>query len=158
MRPLANVMNRHELPPTGMTLNLSRITTATSAAIQTTQLTDVSATSIAETDLAINVLTIAGQQKVSRQAIERGTGIEDVTMQDLFKRVASQLDYQIINQAATGALAVGKATTYTEAAPDGPKTWPFIFKAESLLEQSLLSTARVSHVVMHTRRWNWLCS
>ncbi len=55
LRPFADQMNKHPLPPDGMTLNLSAITTATSAALQATQLTAVSATSIAETDLSLPV-------------------------------------------------------------------------------------------------------
>jgi hypothetical protein len=158
MRPLANVMNNHNLPADGMTLNLSKITTATSAALQTTQLTDVSATSIGETDLAISVQTAAGQQLVSRQAIERGTGIEDVTMGDLQKRVATLIDSTVITQATTGLSASAANTTWTEAAPDGVKFWPFIFKCESQLEQALLGSARVDYIAMNIRRWNWLVS
>ena len=107
MRPVANIANHHDLPPNGMTLNLSKITTATSAALQASQLASVSSTSIGETDLSINVLTIAGSQNVSRQAIERGTGIEDVTTQDLFKRVATTLDSTILTQAFNGYSGVG---------------------------------------------------
>jgi hypothetical protein len=158
MRPMLNVMNRHELPPNGMTLNLSRITTATSVALQAAQLDPVSGTSIAETDLAINVLTAAGQQTVSRQAIERGTGIEEVTMSDLLKRVATVQEATVITQATTGLSAVAQNTAWAEAAPDGPKLWPNIFKAQSVLEQALLAQARVEYVVMHNRRWNWLCA
>ena len=70
-RPLADACTHHDLPAEGMTLTVPTITTATSAALQTTQLTAVSATSIGETDLTINVLTSAGSQNVSRQAADR---------------------------------------------------------------------------------------
>lgn len=158
MRPLANVAAHHDLPPTGMTLNLSRITTATSAALQAAQLDDVSHTSLAETDLAINVQTAAGRQNISRQAIERGVGIEQVTMQDLMKRVATEIDNELINQATTGILNTAQAITWTEGSPDGPKFWPYIFQAQSKLEQTLFAQAPVDYVVMHNRRWNWLAS
>jgi HK97 family phage major capsid protein len=158
MRPLANVANHHDLPDQGMTLNLSKITTATSAGLQATQLTAVSGTSLAETDLSINVQTVAGFQNVSRQAIERGTGIEDVTAGDLFKRVATVLDSTLINQATTGISAAAQSTTYTSASPTGPEFWPFMYQAESKLEQALLSQARVNYVCMHPRRFNWLAS
>jgi hypothetical protein len=158
MRPLANVANHHDLPPTGMTLNLSKITTASSAALQATQLTAVSATSIGETDLSINVQTVAGSQNVSRQAIERGTGIEDVTAGDLFKRVATTLDSTLINQASTGISAAAQATTYTSASPTAAEFWPYIYQAQSKLEQALLAQARVNYVAMHPRRFNWLAS
>jgi hypothetical protein len=157
LRPFANAaMNHHVLPPSGMTLNLSKITTSTSAALQSTQLTAVSATSLAETDLAIPVLTAAGSQNVSRQAIERGTGIEDVTVQDLFKRVATALDATVLTQATTGLGASAQVVTYTSASPTAAEMYPFVFQAQSKLEQTLLAQARVSHVVMHNRRFNWM--
>jgi hypothetical protein len=158
MRPLADNVNRQALPPNGMTLNLSKITTPTSADLQANQLDDVSHTSIGQTDLAINVQTAAGRQNVSRQAIERGTGIENVTMGDLLKRVATVIDYNLINQSATGLLAVAQGVTYTSASPTAAEMWPYLFQAESKLETALLGQARVDLVVMHSRRWNWLCS
>ena len=158
MRPLANLANQHPLPQSGMSFILPTITTATSAALQATQLTTVSTTSLAETDLTINVLTAAGSQNVSRQAIERGTGIADVTAQDLFKRVATVVDSTIINQATTGLTATAQGTTYTSASPTGAEMWPYLFQMESKLEAALLGQARVDTVVMASRRWNWLCS
>src|SRR5206468_4066349 len=83
LRPFADVCNKHELPASGMTVNISRITTPTSVALQATGLSAVSATSIDDTLLTENVQTAAGQQTLSRQAIERGTGIEEVVMGDL---------------------------------------------------------------------------
>jgi hypothetical protein len=118
----------------------------------------VSATSIGETDLSINVQTVAGSQNVSRQAIERGTGIEDVTAGDLFKRVATTLDSTLINQASTGISAAAQATTYTSASPTAAEFWPYIYQAQSKLEQALLAQARVNYVAMHPRRFNWLAS
>jgi hypothetical protein len=61
-------------------VNISRITTATSVAIQSSELTAVSATSIDDTLLSENVQTFAGQATLSRQAIERGTAVEEVTL------------------------------------------------------------------------------
>ena len=158
MRPVANIAAQHPLPAQGMTLNLSRITTPTSAALQAAQLSAVSTTSIAETDLAINVQTVAGSQNVSRQAIERGTGIEDVTAGDLFKRVATAVDAALLTQASTGIQASAQGVTYTSASPTGPEFYPYVFQAQSKLEQALLAQARVDYVVMHPRRFNWLAS
>jgi hypothetical protein len=158
LRPLANNMNQHPLPPSGMTLNISRITTPTSVALQSTENAAVSETNLDDTLLTINVQTAAGQQTVSRQAIERGTGVEDVTLEDLFRRAASTLDATIITQASTGLEAVAQGTTYTSASPTAAEFWPFIFQAQSKLESALLGQAVPDLVVMHSRRWNWLCS
>jgi hypothetical protein len=92
MRPFADACNRHPLPESGMTVHISRITTSSSADLQAAENDAVAEQNMDDTDLPVNVQTAAGQQTVSRQAIERGTGIEDVTMQDLFNRVATKLD------------------------------------------------------------------
>jgi hypothetical protein len=54
---------------------------------------------------------------VSRQAIDRGTGVDTVILQDLFNQYATRLDNTLINQAATGLAAVGTAVAYTDASP-----------------------------------------
>jgi HK97 family phage major capsid protein len=158
MRPLANVANHHTLPEQGMSLTIPRITQSTSAALQATELTGVSEQSVTESDLVIPVLTAAGAENVSRQAVERGTGIADLVMQDLMKRVATLIDSTLISQATHGLDAKAATVTYTSATPSGPEFWPYIFKAGSLLEQALLNVAPVDYAMCHPRRWNWLAS
>jgi hypothetical protein len=92
LRPFADQCNHHDLPPDGMTVNISRITTATSVAVQASENTAVSETNIDDTLLTENVQTAAGQQTLSRQAIDRGTGVEEIVMDDLFRRYATTLD------------------------------------------------------------------
>ena len=62
-----------------MTVDISRITTASSVALQAAETTAVSETNIDDTLLSIPVQTAAGQQTMSRQAIDRGAGIEDTS-------------------------------------------------------------------------------
>ncbi|MFI0424218.1 hypothetical protein [Spongiactinospora sp. 9N601] len=83
-------------------MNLSRITTSSSTALQASQNTAVSEQNMDDTLLTIDVQTNAGQQTLSRQSIERGTGIEPVVLDDLFRRYATTLDSTLINQATTG--------------------------------------------------------
>jgi HK97 family phage major capsid protein len=100
-RPFANICNGHALPADGMTVNISRITTATSAAAQSSENAPVSETNIDDTLLSESVFTVAGQQTLSRQAIDRGTGTEDVTLNDLVRRYHTALDSKLINDATT---------------------------------------------------------
>lgn len=158
LKPLIDNANMHQLPPDGMSLNISRVTTPSSAGNQATELTAVSATSLDDTLLTVPVLTAAGSQNVSRQAVERGTGIEETTTMDLMRRVATSMDSQFINAATNGLLATGQTTTYTDASPTPQLLYPNLFKAESLLEQALLGVAVPDAVVMHSRRWNWFVS
>lgn len=158
LRPFADVCNKHDLPESGMTVNISRITTATSVALQASQNDNASETDIDDTLLTINVQTAAGRQTLSRQAIERGTGTEEVTLDDLFRRYATTLDSTLITQGTTGLSAVAQATTYTDGSPTAAALWPKILGANANLEAALLGQAVPSHVVMHSRRWNWLQS
>lgn len=155
-RPFADAMTKLPLPPSGMTVNISRITTATSTALQASELAAVSATSIDDTLLTENVQTAAGQQLLSRQALDRGTGIEDVVMNDLQRRYATTLDSTIINQATTGLLAVATDVAYTDASPTGAELYPKLLQAASASEAALLGQADPDIVVMHSRRWYWL--
>lgn len=158
LRPFADVCNRHPLPEDGMSVNISRITTSSSAAIQSSENSAVSETNMDDTLLTVNVQTSAGQQTVSRQAIDRGTGIEDVTMQDLFNRVATNLDNTLINQATNGLTNVAQANTYTDASPSGAELYPKILAGAAGVEANLLAMGRPTHAVMHSRRWYWLSS
>jgi hypothetical protein len=157
-RPFADTMTKLPLPASGMTVNISRITTATSTALQSSELAAVSATSIDDTLLTENVQTAAGQQLLSRQALDRGTGIEDVVMNDLQRRYATTLDSTIINQATTGLLAVATDIAYTDASPTGAELYPKLLAGASASEAALLGQADPDVVVMHSRRWYWLSS
>jgi hypothetical protein len=159
LRPFADVgCNHHDLPPSGMTVNISRITTASAVALQASENSAVQETDMDDTLLTANVQTVAGQQTVSLQAIERGTGIEDVTVQDLMNRYATTLDSTLINQAVTGLSAVATATAYTDATPTVPELYPKILGANAGVEAALLAMGYPTHVTMHSRRWNWLQS
>lgn len=157
-RPFADAMTKLPLPASGMTVNISRITTAPSVALQASELAAASATSIDDTLLTENVQTAAGQQLLSRQALDRGTGIEDVVMRDLQRRYATTLDSTIINQATTGLLAVATDVAYTDTTPTGAEFYPKILAAASGSEAALLGQADPDVVVMHSRRWYWLSS
>lgn len=158
LRPFADTCNKHDLPDNGMTVNISRITTATGVALQATENTSVQNTDIDDTLLTENVQTAAGQQTISRQAIDRGTGVEEIVMDDLFRRYATALDSTLINQATTGLSAVAQANTYTDASPTGPELYPKILGAAAGAEAALLGFASPDVAVMHSRRWYWLQS
>lgn len=157
-RPFADAMTTLPLPEAGMTVNISRITTASSVDLQASENTAVDETNMDDTLLTENVQTAAGQQTLSRQAIDRGTGIEDVVMMDLQRRYATNLDSTIINQATTGLLAVATDVAYTDASPTGAELYPKILQAISGSEEALLGQAQPDIAVMHSRRWHWLSS
>ncbi len=157
-RPFANICNQHPLPPTGMSVNISRVTTATSAAAQTEN-NAASETNIDDTLLTENIFTVAGQQTLSRQAIERGTGTEDVTLNDLVRRYQTALDSKLLNDATTGLTNVAQANTYTDASPTAAELYPKVLGAQAALEAVMLDQGVGDlYAVMHSRRWAWMQS
>ena len=104
------------------------------------------------------VQTAGGFLNISRQAIERGTGIDNQSMVDLARKYAVALDNTLLNQATTGLDAVAQTVTYTSASPNAAEMWPFLMQANSKLEQALEGVAFPTHAIMHSRRWNWLAS
>ena len=158
-RPFAELCTRHPMPMSGMTVNISRITTPTSAALQSSELAAASATSIDDTLLSISVQTIASQQTISRQALERGTGVESVVIADMLGEYNTTLDNTLINQATTGLDAVTDANVdiaYTDASATAAELWPKLFDAIQQIQTAVFKGADA--FLMHPRRFWWLAS
>jgi hypothetical protein len=158
-RPFADICNKHDLPETGNTVNISRITTATSAAAQSAENAAVSETNIDDTLLTETLFTVAGQQTLSRQAIDRGVGTEAITLNDLIRRYHSALDSKLINDATTGLTNVAQSVAYTDASPTAAELYPKVLNAQSNLEAVMLDQGVGDlYAVMHSRRWAWMQS
>ena len=139
LRPFADLCNTHSLPASGMSLNISRITTASAVELQTQEnATMQTATAMDDTLLTINVQTALGEQTISRQAVERGTGIEDVVLQDLFRQYATNLDSTLLNQATNGLTNVATAIDMDTKAKTLAGIYPQILAAASASETATL--------------------
>ena len=77
-RNTMDVANQLPLPANGLTVNVSRLTTGSSAAAQDGDNGAVTEATPDDTLLTVNVRTYAGMVDVSRQAIERGTGVDSL--------------------------------------------------------------------------------
>ncbi|MEV6693374.1 hypothetical protein AB0M35_18080 [Micromonospora sp. NPDC051196] len=156
-RPFADAIRQHQLPAQGMQVNISRITTATSVALQASENSDVSETNIDDTLMSIPVQTAAGRQTMSRQSIERGAGTESIVLDDLFRRYATNLDSTLINQSTTGLSAVATSVTYTDSTPTTAELYPKVIEGLAGVEAALLDQASGDNIaVMHSRRWYWM--
>jgi hypothetical protein len=156
-RPFADSCRPHDLPAQGMSVNISRITTATSTALQASENSAVSETDIDDTLLSPAVQTNAGQQTLSRQAIERGAGVEPVVLDDLFRRYATTLDSTLLNQATNGLTNVATSVAYTDASPTAAELYPKVIEGLAGVEGALLDMATGDNIaVMHSRRWYWM--
>lgn len=155
-RPFANAANKHDLPAEGMTVNISRITTATTTAVQTEN-NGVSETNIDDTLLSPAVQTVAGQQTLSRQAVERGAGVDDVTLDDLFRAYHTTLDSTLLNQATNGLTNVATSVAFTDTTPTVAELYPLVLSALAGVEGALLDQDPGDNIaVMHSRRWYWM--
>jgi HK97 family phage major capsid protein len=157
-RPFADICNKHQLPAAGTTVNISRVTTATSAAAQSEN-SAASETNIDDTLLTETMFTVAGQQTLSRQAIDRGIGTEEITLDDLIRRYHSALDAKLINDGTTGLTNVAQSVAYTDASPTAAELYPKILNAQANLEAVMLDQGVGDlYAVMHSRRWAWMQS
>jgi hypothetical protein len=158
-RPLADAMRMHDLPDVGMTVNIGKLTTGTSAAEQTSENSAVSETNADDTLLSPAVLTSAGSQTVSRQASERGVGVEDTIIEDLISAQRANLDSIILNKAAVGLTNVATSIAYTDGTPTAAELYPKLLAGPAAVEASMLNAHPGDVIaVMHSRRWYWLQS
>ena len=155
-RRFADVCNHHDLPETGMTCYLSKITTGSSVDDQSSENATVSETDMDDTQISIGVRTAAGSQTVSRQALERGAGVDDITFADLLKRYNKNLDTKVISATTSGLTNVATSVAYTDASPTAAELYPKIQAAASGAESVFLDVVDGLVVVMHPRRWRWL--
>lgn len=157
-RPFADLCTHHDLPEKGMTVYLSKITTGTTVALQANEFDAASETDIDDTLISISVQTAAGSQTLTRQAVERGLGVEEIVWADLQKRHAARLDTTLLNQATNGLTNKATSVAYTDGTPTAAELYPKILAALSGSEGVFLNDAEVNFVVMHPRRWRWLAS
>lgn len=158
-RPLADAMRSHDLPAVGMTVNIGKLTTGTSAAEQTSENSAVSETNADDTLLSPAVLTSAGSQTVSRQASERGVTVEDTIIEDLISAQRANLDSIILNKATVGLTNVATAIAYTDGTPTAAELYPKLLAGPAAVEAAMLNSHPGDTIaVMHSRRWYWLQS
>ncbi|MFQ6170372.1 hypothetical protein ACK8HX_02095 [Oryzobacter sp. R7] len=159
-RPFADACRHHDLPETGMTAYIGRLTTGTSVDEQAVENTNVTEQDADDTLITVPILTNAGQQTVSRQGVERGVGVDDTLAQDLLSAYATTLDNKLLNRATIGLTNVATAISYTDATPTAPELYPKLLQAPAAVEASLLNQQLGADTisVMHSRRWYWLQS
>jgi HK97 family phage major capsid protein len=164
-RPLANLCNNQPLPPEGMSVNIPRVTTSTLTGVQASENTTVANQDPAATLLTTPVVSIAGYIITSRQALERGTMVEQVIVGDLAADYGKQLDLQLINGSGSAGQHLGllniagiNAVTYTTATPvlSGATTpmWPKLASCIGLVLSGRF--AGPSGIVMSPTEWAWM--
>lgn len=162
-RPFANLANRQQIPTEGMSFIIPQGTTGATVAAQATQNSAMSNTNEVWADLTINVATIAGQQQVSRQILERGAaGIDQIIYTDLARAYAAELDRQALYGLGSSGEMLGALKTSGIFAATAFGAAPTAANFLSKLAGQISSIAgagagfQADVIVMHPRRWGWL--
>jgi HK97 family phage major capsid protein len=149
-RPFLDISRKHALPAQGLTISISKVTTGSATAAQT-EGAAVQETNMDDTKLDVSIITVAGQQNVSRQAIERGTGIDALVMADLVSAYHTNLDDIAVDSGANSVTATTtQVVTYTDATPTVDELYPKILDAVQRIQTNYF--AGPNFIAMHPRR------
>lgn len=164
-RAYANVCPTEALPPGTDSLNIPKVNTGTSTAVQTGDNVDISETDLTDTSVRADVKTIAGQQGLALQLLEQSPVMFDqIIFRDLAADYATKLDLQVIAGSGSGNQVTGvrntsgiqtiSASTTGTVIGDTELVWKKIADAIQRVHTSRFQPAEV--IVMHPRRWAWL--
>ena len=163
-RPFLEAVTKVALPAQGMNMVIPRGATSTGVAAQETQGVAVTNQTFTESDLTVPVRTFAGQQVVSRQSIDRGTGIGQILLADLYQQYATKVNVSAISGDGTvgghwgilNTTSVQTASWAGAGSTTGSSLVASIHNALGKINTSRFAAADL--IVMHPRRWAWLCA
>jgi HK97 family phage major capsid protein len=164
-RPTVAVCRKLPLPAQGTSFIIPRGTTGAAVASQATENTAVQSTDEVWANVTVPVVTISGQQDVSRQSLERGTpGLDQIIYSDIVGAYAQELDRQVLNgSGASGQMlgilntgSINAATAYGAAPTAALFSLKIAGQVTAISSAGTILTPRV--VIMHPRRWGWLQS
>lgn len=153
-RVFMDVSRKHALPADGLTISISRVTTGTATAVQT-EGAAVQETNMDDTKLDVSVLTIAGQQNVSRQALERGTNVDSLVSADLISAYHTKLDQTYVTTGTDSLTnSITQVITYTDASPTVAELYPKIMDGIQRIQTQFFGGP--NFILMHPRRLAWI--
>lgn len=160
-RPLADAVKHMPLPPNANSIIVPKVLTGAATASQVDNAA-VQSTDITTGTITVPVITVAGQQDVSRQLLERSVpGIDEVIFGDLVADYNTKVDLQVLSGSGTGGNAKGianvsgpSASTYTDATPTVPELYSKIADVIQQVHTGRFLPPQV--IVMHPRRWGWI--
>ena len=151
-----------DLPEKGMTVGTPRLTTGMDTSPQSSENASNQETDMVEAAITTPVTTIAGQQDMSVQLLDRADPqFDGAVALELGRSLAADLDVALLTGSGTapnlrgldnvsGAVSV----TYTDASPTQAELWPKVAEAASKLATALGRPP--THLLAHPRRLAWL--
>lgn len=163
-RVTANLFHSEPMPPGVSSVNLPRVGTGTTTAVQSTQNTALSQTDLTTNALSAGITTIGGKQVVSQQLLDQsGIPFDRVVLEDLTSDYAKQLDVQALVGSGTAGQLRGYLTatstnlqTWTQATPTAALFYSQLAKLQGAINATRFASPDT--VVMAPRRWAWFAS
>lgn len=157
-RPFLNAVRNVPLPDNGTVFTIPRGTTGTVVTVQVTQGDDANAVDYGVTDLTIYVRTFSGQTVASRQALERGTGVSEILLQDLAADYSQKVNLSALKDAGTSGTLPGVLTQAGAVAVSYTTSTPTVAGVYGKLADAIqqIQTGRYlppTAIFMHPRRW-----
>lgn len=166
-RPYANLCPTEMLPPGTDSINIPKIATGTSTAIQTADNAQVEEVDLTDTSVQANVKTIAGQQPLAIQLLDQSPlNFDEIVFRDLAADYATKLDLQVISgsnsngqvkgiRSASGIETISASTSGTVL---GDVKLIYAKIADAVQRVHTLRFLPPEVIVMHPRRWAWFMS
>jgi len=158
-RATANVVSSQPLPPGTDSINIPKVASGTSTAVQTADNAAVSETDLSDTSVAAPVRTIAGQQDIAIQLLDQSpVSFDEVVFRDLVADYATKLDLQVISGSGSSGQVTGiRSTSGIETITAGTATVKSVYAklADAVQRVHTLRFMPPSVIVMHPRRWAW---
>lgn len=161
-RKFANAVPSMTMPPAGEVLTIPKVTGGTDVDVQAAEGDSVAETDLETDNVTAPLVTIAGQQNIKRQTLERSyPGLDEVIFDDLRRAYDARLDKQTI--AGTGLngqhQGIRVAAGATAVSFTGSTQEALLAKVYNAI--SNVATERFEEpdmIVMHPRRAAWLAA
>lgn len=161
-RPLADLIGTLPLPAGVSQINIPRMSTGSTAAVQTDG-TPAASTDIVTADAVSQVVTIAGHADVSQQLADLSPGgFDAIAFTDLTKAYNKALEIQLITGTGLNGqlLGVKNVASINTISGSGASTftalWPLIGQAFAAAGNNRLLPPEAC--LMAPRRWGWIAS
>ena len=154
-----DISRKHPLPAAGMSLNIARMTTGTTTYAQSSEGTAPTFSNPDDTLLTVAVNTLTSAVDLSKQAILRGTNVEDMVITDMISSAKNKLDALILNgNDGTAGEPEGilnqanvNSRTYTDGSPTWAEFFPVLANAVADIPANYFGSP--THIVIHPSLW-----
>ncbi len=165
-RVTADLCN-HEVLPSGVSsVNLPKVSSGVTVAVQQTQNSALSDTAMTTTSVSTGITTVGGKQIISMQLLQQsGIPFDRVILQDLAKAYAVQVDTQVLygtnaNGQVRGLVGFATNNAFTTASPapasvtNANSLYYVVQKAAAAIATTIYEPADA--LIMHPNRWAWV--